>query len=152
MAGIVSDAYTEIICDGFHLAPETVRLVKTAKDPSRVVLITDSMEGTGCADGEYSIAGNPVYLKDGKAYTVEGAIAGSTLSLLDGVKNLAAFAGIVFSEALYHATAAPAKMLGVFDKVGSLEIGKMANMLVLDKELNVREVIFEGDSVKVTAF
>ena len=53
MAGLVSNAYTEIICDGFHLAPETVKLVKTAKDPNRVVLITDSMEGTGCADGDY---------------------------------------------------------------------------------------------------
>ena len=101
-------------------------------------------------DGEYSIAGLPVTVKDGKARTHEGAIAGSTLSLLDGVKNLASFTDITFNEALYHATVSPAKMLGIFDSVGSLDIGKTANMLVLDDELNVREVIFKGDSVKVT--
>ena len=151
-AGLLNDnVYCELICDGFHVSPEAVAMAyKLKKD--KLVLITDSMEATGMPDGEYSIAGLPVTVKDGKARTCEGAIAGSTLSLIDGVKNLAAFAKITFNEALYHATAAPAKMLGVFDKVGSLDVGKMANMLVLDKELNVREVIFEGKSVKVTAF
>ena len=105
------------------------------------------MEATGMADGEYKIAGLPVIVKNGKARTIEGAIAGSTLSLIDGVKNLAGFAGITFNEALYHATVSPAKMLGIFDKVGSLEAGKIANMLVLDNELNVREVIFKGKKI-----
>lgn len=151
-AGLLNDnVYCELIVDGFHVSPEAVAMAYRLKK-DKLVLITDSMEATGMPDGEYSIAGLPVTVKDGKARTCEGAIAGSTLSLIDGVKNLAAFVGITFNEALYHATAAPAKMLGVFDKVGSLEIGKMANMLVLDKELNVREVIFKGDSVKVTAF
>ena len=113
----------------------------------KLVLITDSMAATGMPDGEYSIAGLPVTVKDGKARTIEGAIAGSTLSLIDGVKNLAAFAEIPFSEALYHATIAPAKMLGIFDTVGSLEAGKIANMIIFDKELNVREVIFEGRKI-----
>ncbi len=151
-AGLINgDVYCELICDGFHVSPEAVSLAyKMKKD--KLVLITDSMEATGMPDGEYSIAGLPVTVKDGKARTHEGAIAGSTLSLIDGVKNLAAFAGITFNEALYNATAAPAKMLGVFDSVGSLEVGKIANMLVLDNELNVREVIFKGNSVKVTTF
>ena len=143
-AGLLNDkVYCEIIADGFHVSPEAVKLAyKMKKD--KLVLITDSMEATGMPDGEYSIAGLPVTVKDGKARTHEGAIAGSTLSLLDGVKNLAAFAGITFNEALYHATIAPAKMLGIFDTVGSLEAGKIANMLVLDNENNVQEVIFEG--------
>ena len=64
-----------------------------------------------------------------------------------GVKNLSAFANIPFGDALYHATISPAKMLGVFDSVGSLEVGKFANMLVLDKELNVHEVIFKGEKI-----
>lgn len=149
-AGLLNDdVYCELIVDGFHVSPEAVLLAYRLKG-DKLMLITDSMEATGMADGEYSIAGLPVIVKDGKARTVEGAIAGSTLSLIDGVKNLAAFAGITFADALYHATAAPAKMLGVFDSVGSLEVGKAANMLVLDKELNVLEVIFKGDSVKAT--
>lgn len=151
-AGLLNEkVYCELIVDGFHVSPEAVAMAyKLKKD--KLVLITDSMEATGMPDGEYSIAGLPVTVKDGKARTCEGAIAGSTLSLIDGVKNLAAFADIPFAEALYHATAAPAKMLGVFDKLGSLEVGKTANMLVLDKELNVCEVIFKGDCVKGTAF
>ena len=151
-AGLLNDnVYCEMIVDGFHVSPEAVAMAyKLKKD--KLILITDSMEATGMPDGEYSIAGLPVTVKDGKARTHEGAIAGSTLSLIDGVKNLAAFTGITFTEALYHATAAPAKMLGIFDSVGSLEVGKIANMLVLDNELNVREVIFEGNSVKVDTF
>jgi N-acetylglucosamine-6-phosphate deacetylase len=146
-AGLLNDGvYCELIVDGFHVSPEAVRLAYKMKN-DKIVLITDSMEATGMPDGEYSIAGLPVTVKDGKARTHEGAIAGSTLSLLDGVKNLAGFAGITFNEALYNATAAPAKMLGIFDKVGSLEVGKVANMLVLDKENNVREVIFEGEKI-----
>lgn len=146
-AGLLNNkVYCELIVDGFHVSPEAVAMAYNLKK-DKLVLITDSMEATGMPDGEYSIAGLPVTVKDGKARTCEGAIAGSTLSLIDGVKNLAAFADIPFAEALYHATASPAKMLGVFDRVGSLEVGKTANMLVLDKELNVLEVIFEGEKI-----
>ena len=146
-AGLLNDnVYCELIVDGFHVAPEAVKLAYRMKK-EKLMLITDSMEATGMADGEYRIAGLPVIVKDGKARTIEGAIAGSTLSLIDGVKNLAGFAGITFNEALYHATAAPAKMLGIFDRVGSLDAGKLANMLVLDNELNVREVIFKGEKI-----
>ena len=127
------------------LLQESFYISQMKKD--KLVLITDSMEATGMPDGEYSIAGLPVTVKDGKARTHDGAIAGSTLNLIDGEKNLALFANISFAEALYHATAAPAKMLGIFDKVGSLEVGKKANMLVLDNENNVLEVIFKGEKI-----
>ena len=146
-AGLLNkNVYCELICDGFHVSPEAVKLAYQLKG-EKLVLITDSMEATGMPDGEYSIAGLPVTVKDGKARTIEGAIAGSTLTLIDGVKNLANFAGIPFEMALYNATVAPAKMLGIFDKIGSLEAGKIANMLVLDNELNVREVIFKGEKI-----
>ena len=142
-AGLLSDAYVELICDGFHLAPETVRLTHRVKDPTRVVLITDSMEGTGCPDGRYAIAGNPVILKGGKAYTEEGAIAGSTLDLLEGVRNYAAFCGLSFADALPCATANPAAMLG-FDDVGALAAGKRADFLRLSPDLALKEVYVDG--------
>ena len=146
-AGLLNkNVYCELICDGFHVSPEAVKLAYKMKK-EKLILITDSMEATGMADGEYFIAGLPVTVKDGKARTHEGAIAGSTLSLIDGVKNLAGFAEIPFSEALYCATVAPAKMLGIFDTVGSLEAGKIANMIIFDKELNIQEVIFKGEKI-----
>ena len=146
-AGLLNEnVYCELIVDGLHVSPEAVRLAHRLKG-DKLVLITDSMEATGMPDGEYSIAGLSVTVKGGQARTQEGAIAGSTLSLIDGVKNLALFADISFESALYNATVSPAKMLGIFDEVGSLEVGKMANMLVLDEENNVREVIFEGRKI-----
>lgn len=151
-AGLLNEnVYCEIIADGFHVSAEAVKLAYRLKG-DKLVLITDSMEATCMPDGEYSIAGLSVTVNGGQARTHEGAIAGSTLSLIDGVKNLARFADVSFESALYNATVAPAKMLGIFNEVGSLEAGKTANMLVLDEETNVREVIFKGNSVKVTSF
>ncbi len=146
LAGLLSDAYTEIICDGFHLAPETVALVGKTKDPSRVVLITDSMEGTGCPDGLYHIAGNPVHLKDGKAYTEEGAIAGSTLELWDGIKNYAAFRGIPFSGAIGAATRNPAMMLNL-KEVGTLKVGYRADFIRVSPTFERKEVYVGGVKV-----
>jgi N-acetylglucosamine-6-phosphate deacetylase len=146
-AGLLTDGvFCELICDGFHVSPEAVKMAyKLKKD--NIVLITDSMEATDMPDGEYFIAGLPVTVKDGRARTHEGAIAGSTLSLIDGVKNLAAFADIPFSEAIYCATASPAKMIGAYGTLGSLDKGKKANMLIIDKEYNVKEVIFQGKKI-----
>lgn len=143
LAGLLSDAYVEIICDGFHLAPETVALVGKTKDPSRVVLITDSMEGTGCPDGRYAIAGNPVHLKNGKAYTEDGAIAGSTLELLDGIKNYAAFRDIPLAGAVSGATANPAAMLNL-EGVGELKVGYRADFLRLSPNFELKEVYVGG--------
>lgn len=146
VAGLTSDAYTEIICDGLHLAPETVKLVKTAKSQDKVVLITDSMMGTGCEDGDYSIAGNPVVLKDGKAYTLDGALAGSTLELLNGVKNYAAFTGVSFPEAVVCATENPAALIGLSDR-GRLDIGCKADILRLNSDLKLKEVYIDGNKI-----
>ncbi len=132
-AGLLSPSvFCELICDGVHIAPEMVKLAY-ALARERVVLITDSMEATGAPDGAYSIAGMPVTVKDGRAITSDGAIAGSTLSLLQAVGNLCSFAGVSFEDAVYAATMAPALSVGIADTVGSLEVGKRADLLVLEK-------------------
>ena len=146
VAGLLSDAYTEIICDGFHLAPETVKLVSKVKDPSKVVLITDSMEGTGCPDGHYSIAGSPVKLKDGRAYTEDGAIAGSTLDLLGGVMDYAAFSGVPIENAIIAATANPADMLGL-PGVGRILPGYHADLIRLSEGFEIKEVYISGTKI-----
>ena len=144
-AGLVTPrVYCELICDGFHIAPEMVKLAFRMKG-DHLTLITDSMEATDCADGEYAIAGMPVIVKDGKARTIDGAIAGSTLSLWDGVKNLQAFAGATLGEAVYAATAAPARQVGIYHEVGSIERGKRADLLLLDEACeNVAKVMCGG--------
>ena len=142
---LMGGTYSELIVDGVHICPDMVSLAYSCIGAERFVLITDSMAGTGCADGEYSIAGGRVFVKDGKATTPDGTIAGSTLNMLDAVKNLMNFAGATLGDAIACATKNPAKMLGIYDKVGSIEVGKRANLLVLDKDVEILKVIYEGE-------
>ncbi len=143
-AGLLSpDVYCELICDGFHIAPEMVKLAYTLKG-DHLTLITDSMEATGCADGEYTIAGMPVTVKDGKARTHDGAIAGSTLSMWEAVRNLRDFAGISLGKALYAATMAPAKQVGLDAVIGSLDVGKYADMILLDGDMSLSRIMCGG--------
>ena len=141
---LMGGAYAELIVDGVHICPDMVALAYSCIGAEKLVLITDSMAGTGCADGEYSIAGGKVFVRDGKATTPDGTIAGSTLNMLDAVKNLMKFAGATLGDAIACATKNPAKMLGIYDKVGSIEAGKRANLLVLDENLEISRVIYNG--------
>ncbi len=147
-AAFDSDVFAELIVDGVHVSPEMVALAYRNKK-QQLVLITDSMEATDCADGEYSIAGMPVTVKNGRAMTHDGAIAGSTLHLLDGVKNLASFAGIPFEHALYCATKAPALATGLDAIIGSLECGKRADMLLLNADFDVECVWCGGKEMQL---
>ena len=129
---LVSDAYVEVICDGLHIHPDMVKLAYLAKGKDKLVLITDSMEATNNGDGNYFIAGMSVTVSNGKAVTSDGAIAGSLLSLFDGVTNLCKFSGAEYADAVLCATKNPAELLGVFDKIGSIDEGKSADLLVID--------------------
>ena len=133
-AALTSDAYAELIVDGIHIAPEMVRLAYRCKGARRLVLITDSMQATDCADGTYSIAGMTCIVKDGKAMTTDGHLAGSTLSLIDGLRNLMRFCAISLDEALPTVTLTPAEMMRLDPVSGSLEAGKKADFLILDSD------------------
>lgn len=146
------NVFAELICDGMHIAPEMVKMAYLCKGDEHTVLITDSMEATGMGDGTYGIAGMQVIVKDGKALTTDGALAGSTLTLFDGVKNFARFADIPFATALRCATLNPAKMVGIDHLVGSLEIGKRADILVAcesDGDIRLEQIIHHGETVEL---
>ncbi len=136
--------YGELICDGLHISPEMIRLAYAMLGVNHTVLISDSMEGTGCPDGDFSIAGQHVTLKDGRAYTDDGALAGSTLNLIDGVRNLIAFTGASVAEALICATRNPARAAGLDHLVGSFDKGCFADFLLLSDDLAVRGVYVGG--------
>ncbi len=141
---LLDGGYGELIVDGMHICPDMVKLAYRCLGNARTVLITDSMAGTGCPDGRYSIAGLPVIVENGKALTEDGALAGSTLNLWDGVKNLMRFAGIPLEDAVACATVNPARMVGIDRTVGSLEIGKRADVLFVDDSLNLQRVLAKG--------
>lgn len=142
---LTGDAFGELIADGIHVSPEMIALGYRCLGKDKTVLITDSMSATGCADGEYSIAGMPVTVKNGKAVTSEGALAGSTLELWQGVRNLMSFAGIPLADAIACATINPARMVGIDDTVGSIDVGKRADLLLVNEKNELCEVFCQGE-------
>ncbi|MBO5415339.1 MAG: N-acetylglucosamine-6-phosphate deacetylase [Clostridia bacterium] len=145
-AALEGDKFAEFICDGVHISPEMMRFAYRLTTHKRAVLVTDSIEATDCADGDYSIAGCAVTVKNGRATLADGTLAGSTLNLLDAVKNLMSFCSAPLSHALICATANPCRTVGVYDKYGSIDIGKSADMIILQKtgEIAVDKVIVRG--------
>ncbi len=148
-AALTTDAYAELICDGIHVCPAVIHMsyhAKTAFD-DKFVLITDSIPPAGLPNGDYEMNGIKFTLKDGKAATAEDTIVGSALDMMTAVKNLAKFANISFEEALICATKAPAEMVGIYETTGSLAVGKRADIVLCDKDMNIREVYCAGASV-----
>lgn len=132
-AALTGGAYCELICDGVHIAPETVRLAYRCAGSERLVLVSDSMAGAGAPDGVYTIAGVPVTVKDGRARSEDGTLGGSTLDMLTALNNLTQFCSTGLEAALPCATLNPARAVGIDNEVGSLEPGKRADMLLLRK-------------------
>ncbi len=145
---LYEDLWTELIVDGLHICPDMVRLTYKIKGKDRLILITDSMEATGCPDGEYAIAGEKVIVRNGRAETLTGALAGSTLNLWQGVKNLMQMTGASLADAVRCATLNPAKATKIDNLVGSIEKGKRADLILVDDNLELRTVIARGEKVE----
>lgn len=147
-AALTEKAYSELICDGIHISPEMIRLAYSCLTNKKLVLITDSMEASGCADGTYSIAGNTCIVKNGRALTLEGKLAGSTLDMKTALENLMEFCSIPLTEALRCATLTPAELVNLDNIVGSLDAGKRADMLLVrqngDHKINIEKIICGG--------
>ena len=148
-AALMGDKFAELICDGIHISPEMIRFAYSSLGTHRTVLISDSMEATGCPDGEYTIAGNPATVKNGIALTPDGALAGSTLTLDAAVNNLIAFCNVPLTDAILCATENPARQIGAFEDRGSIDVGKRADMLILSSKdrLEIKNVIINGEFV-----
>ena len=146
-AALLTAAYAEAICDGIHLHPEIVRLICNVKGIEKVIAITDAMQATGLCDGIYPFAGNNVHVVNGAARTPEGNLAGSTLLLKNGVTNISKFANIPFEKALLTATINPAKAVGIYDVTGSISVGKIADLVVIDDHMNIRYTFCRGEKL-----
>ena len=151
--GTVGSAYLfdelncEIICDLIHLSIPAIKLVIKNKPHDKVTLITDSMRAKYLPDGLSELGGQEVIVKNGEARLNNGALAGSILKMNDAIKNLVLSCNVKFTDAVDFATANPAKNLGIFDKVGSIEVGKNADFTVLNEEFEVCLTVREGKTV-----
>lgn len=137
-----TNVVTEIISDGIHITPTVIRVAFKLME-GRVNLISDSMEATGMPNGEYQLGGQKVYVKDRKATLENGTIAGSASSLMDCLKQAISF-GIPMTTAIKAATLTPATEIGLQDKIGKIDIGNDADILLLDKDFNLETIIMKG--------
>ncbi|MDK9498452.1 N-acetylglucosamine-6-phosphate deacetylase [Streptomyces katrae] len=136
----------ELINDGTHLHPAMLELAFHHAGAHRVALITDAMDAAGFGDGTYHLGPLEVEVKDGVARLVEGgSIAGSTLTLDTAFKRSVTVDRLPVESVVQAISANPAKLLGLYDEVGSLEPGKYADLVVLDAAFDVKGVMRRGE-------
>lgn len=133
----------DIIADGIHVAPTMLKFGVESKGANKVSLISDSVAPTGLGDGDYELWGEKVTVRDGKTNNERGSIAGSVITMLDALKMMLSL-GFSESEVSQMASANPAKLLGIEKNHGSIEVGKRADLVALDKNGNVKVTIVGG--------
>ncbi len=152
VVGAVSDSRhvtAEIICDGVHIHPSTVRATFKMMGENRMILISDSMRATGMPEGQYTLGGLDVNVVGNRATLVsDGALAGSVTKLMDCMRTVVKKMGIPLETAVACATMNPAKSLGEYDRYGSISKGKKANVVLLDEELDLQMVVKDGEIYK----
>ena len=149
--GVVGAVYdskhvmAEMICDGIHIHPAMVRATFEMMGADRMILISDSMRATGMPDGQYTLGGLDVKVVGKRATLVsDGAIAGSATNLADCMRTVVKEMQIPLETAVACATINPAKGLGIDDQYGSIKAGKKANIVLLNKDLDLQIVVKDG--------
>jgi len=142
-----SDKVTaEIICDGFHIHPAALRIAFRQLGEDRTCVISDSLMAAGCPDGMYELGGQPVTVKDGKAFMPDGAIAASTANLQLEFKNILSY-GIPFRQAIKSCTINPAREIKLDNEIGSIKVGKYADLQIVNDDYSAEMVFVRGKRV-----
>ena len=137
---------TELIADTFHISPDLFGLVAKVKGDN-LILITDCTRAGGLEDGEYTLGGQPIFVKGIECRLADGTIAGSVLKLNEAVRNLMENTQLPVWDAVNAASLNPARRIGVADRKGSLEAGKDADIAICDAHFNVRATISGGRTI-----
>lgn len=138
------NAFVELIADGVHLSPDTVRLVYRLVGANNILLVSDSMAATGLADGQYTLGPQDVNVAMGQARLAsDNSLAGGTCTLLEVLQRTVR-SGVSLVQAVTSASSIPASLIGLADEVGSLHYGFAADALVLDSELQLVQTIRKG--------
>jgi N-acetylglucosamine-6-phosphate deacetylase len=130
--------------DGVHVRPEMVKLAYKQKKNEGLILITDSMRAKCLKNGKYDLGGQEVTVKNGKAVLEDGTLAGSILKLGHAVKNIISYTGCSLEDAIDMASVNPAKQLNIYDRKGSIAVGKDADIVILDEKMEVYMTFCHG--------
>ncbi|MDY6821936.1 MAG: N-acetylglucosamine-6-phosphate deacetylase [Deferribacterota bacterium] len=134
----------ELIVDGYHLCEEIIRFSYKILKKNRIILVSDSIGAKGLQSGLYNFHGNTVKIDGKKAVSREGILAGSLLYMNEGLKNMKKFTGAKIGELIDISSANQARLLNIYDKKGSIAIGKDADLVVLNKEFDVLMTVCMG--------
>lgn len=140
----MKEAYSELICDGHHVHPVSAEILMDVKGRDKITLITDCMMAGGMDEGQYMLGEYEVKVADGQARLESGSLAGSVLNLNDGVKNVVEWGAATIHEAIKMASYIPAKSLGLESEIGCIEKGRDADIIVMDRFLNLYRTYVDG--------
>jgi N-acetylglucosamine-6-phosphate deacetylase len=132
------------IGDGNHLSFETVRLLERIKAPDELVLVTDALAGLGMPPGQYRIGGLDYFSDGSRGQLSDGTLSGSLLPLNRAVRNLVIEVGVDPAVAVGLATLNPARLLGLEDTLGRVEVGRSADLVLIDAAWEVAEAFVGG--------
>lgn len=138
------DVTCEIICDGVHIHPSMVRLAFKIFGAQRMILISDTVEACGLADGKYHLGGQEIFVNGNRATLADGTLAGGATNLAHCLAVAVNDMSIPLADALNAATINPARALGIDAERGSIETGKVADCILLDGDCAVTKVILRG--------
>lgn len=145
---LLDELTTEVIADGKHLPPELLKMVIKAKGIDKLCVVTDAMRGAGMPPGVYTFGpkdGQPAIVQDGMAIMPDRTgYASSVVRMNDLVRTLIGPVGIPLSSAVKMASAIPAKIIGMENVMGSIEIGKNANIIIADDDIEIHKTIVNG--------
>lgn len=142
----------EVICDGHHVHPSLIKWIFSVKPEGKVILITDSMCAAGSPDGEYVLGKLPVIMKKGKVYLkqddgTEGGLAGSSLTMIEALANAVKFTGMDIADIVPALTIHPATQIGIQNTKGSIELGKDADLIIVNEHFQVCQTFVHGYKV-----
>lgn len=142
----LDNVYAEVICDGYHVHPAAVKVVKKARGAAEMILVTDCMRAGGLGDGQSTLGEFDVIVKDGQARLADsGNLAGSVLELKDSVRNVVGWGVASREEAIRMASLAPAKSVGIDHLCGQIAPGFDADFIVLNDELELLATYLDGE-------
>ncbi len=134
---LLDELHVEMIADGIHICPEMIELAYRQKGADRIVLITDSIRAKCLQNGQYDLGGQQVTVLHDRATLEDNTLAGSILKLNEGARHFQRYTGCSMQEVIQVTSVNPAKELNVYDRKGSLSIGKDADFVVVDDDFNV---------------
>ena len=137
----------ELIADNIHVHPVAQKILVDLKGPAGVILVTDAIRAAGLPDGEYKLDERSVHIQGGAVRLPDGTLAGSILTMETALRNVHAATGRSLAEIWVMSSLNAARAIGVSSQKGSLEVGKDADLILLDEDFNVNLTVVKGEIV-----